>query len=76
MIEHKGLLVKEARHARGLRQVDVEQMTGICPSILSAIENGRYGIGRRWAALLGLALDIEPGDLITFPDVELKDTNT
>ena len=73
MIDHKGLLVKAARQARGLRQVDVEQMTGIATCSLSAIENGRHGMGRRWAALLGLALDIEPSDLITFPDVALRD---
>ena len=76
MVEHKGLLVKAARQARGLRQVDVEQMTGIATCSLSAIENGRHGMGRRWAALLGLALGIEPSELITFPDVVLKDTNT
>ena len=69
-----GEKIRAERLQRNLTQRDLERMTGIRDTTLSAIETGRHGIGRRWAALLGLALDIDPSELITFPDVALKDT--
>ena len=65
---HKGELVRQRRLERGWTQVELEQHSGVPAPAISAIETGRYGLGKKWATDLGTALDIPPADLIDWPE--------
>ncbi len=66
---HKGHQVRAARIACELTQLDLERITGVPRSAISAIENGRWGLGKHWAVKLGAALNIPPAELIDWPEV-------
>jgi transcriptional regulator with XRE-family HTH domain len=59
--------LREAREAAGLTQAEVEAKSGISRNVLSGMENGRRGIGRRSAARLAKALNVEPETLLSDP---------
>lgn len=67
MTVHAGVLLRAARTAKGLRQLDVARDAGMSASLLSVLENGQVRV-RPWdAARLAPALGLDPGDLLRAP---------
>ena len=65
---HKGELVRQRRLELDWTQAELERRSGVPATAISAIETGRYGLGKKWATDLGAALGIAPADLIDWPE--------
>ena len=60
--------LRAVRKKRGLSQVNVTQKTGISPSIISSIENGKLYAYPKWRHALAKALEVTEREL--FPGVK------
>lgn len=63
------LRVKELRTARGLTVDQLANLAGLSKSYLSEIENGKKQINARRLEALASALQVQPTDLISDPEV-------
>lgn len=59
-----GEVLRGGRVECGLSQDDLEEITGIKRSNISALENGRMDMTSYYAEILGAALSIHPADLL------------
>ena len=59
-----GELLRAFRRREGFSLKDVEEITGIAQSNLSAIENGKIELTQHYAEIFAAALDIEPSILL------------
>jgi transcriptional regulator with XRE-family HTH domain len=59
--------VGELRLARGLRQVDLEGLTGIAQPTLSQIQSGKRAPSIANLAKIAAALDVSPAELLLDP---------
>jgi len=64
-----GEVIRMLRELKGWTQEDLARRTGISPTNLSALENGRVEIGKRRAEQLAKVFGIHPA-IIMFPDYE------
>jgi len=67
-----GEALKMLRELQGLSQNNLEKMTGISQSNISAIENGSKQLGRERAIIFAKALRVHPAVLL-FPDYDTAD---
>ena len=63
-------MLKTLRELQGLSQGELEELTGISQSNISALENGSRKIGRERAIVLGKALKVHPA-VILFSDFDI-----
>jgi transcriptional regulator with XRE-family HTH domain len=66
-----GATVRIAREMHGMAQSDLEKLSGIKQSAISAIECGKEELGLERAKALGSALNIHPAVLL-FPDLQMS----
>jgi transcriptional regulator with XRE-family HTH domain len=64
-----GEVIRMLRELKEWTQVELAERSGISPTNLSALENGRVEIGKHRAEQLGKAFGVHPG-IIMFPDYE------
>jgi len=67
-----GEAIKMLRKLQGLSQADLERLTGIAQTNISALENGTRLLGRDRALVLAKALKVHPAVLL-FPDFDIAD---
>ena len=68
-----GVMVRAFRKARGFTLKQVEELTGISETNLSAIENDKVDLGVKRSILLSAALGVTPEDIL-FPKGVWKKT--
>lgn len=66
-----GDMLRAFRKREGFTLKDMEAITGIKESNLSALENGRIGITQHYAEIFAAALDVHPTAFL-YPDGEFK----
>ncbi len=59
--------LRSARKEKGYSQARITQLTGIAPSIISAIENGKLYAYPAWRKKFAAALEVDEKEL--FPDL-------
>ena len=59
-----GEVLRGARIEAGISQEDMEEITGIKRSNISALENGRMAMTSHYAEIFGAALSLHPADLL------------
>jgi repressor LexA len=64
LLEVAGARLRELRRERALSQQDLERMTGIAQSTLSALESGKRDAQPRTVRKLADALGVEPRELM------------
>ena len=57
-------VLRGARIEAGISQEELEEITGIKRSNISALENNRMGMTSHYAEILGAALGLHPADLL------------
>jgi transcriptional regulator with XRE-family HTH domain len=57
-------VLRGARIEAGISQEELEEITGIKRSNISALENNRMGMTSHYAEILGAALKVHPADLL------------
>jgi len=62
--------LRAARKRKGLSQANLTQQTGIAPSIISSIENGKLYAYPAWRKKFAKALGVNEQDLFPGPEVE------
>lgn len=60
--------LRDVRRKKGFSQARMTQLTGIAPSVISAIENGKLYAYPTWRKKFAAALEVDENDL--FPDLE------
>jgi DNA-binding XRE family transcriptional regulator len=66
-----GLLVRAFRKREGFTQRDMEAITGVRGSTLSALENDRIAMTQRYAEIFAAALDVHPTAFL-YPNGQFK----
>jgi transcriptional regulator with XRE-family HTH domain len=64
LLEVDGVKLRELRRDRALAQEDLERMTGVAQSTLSALEAGKRDAQPRTVRKLAEALGVEPRELM------------
>jgi repressor LexA len=64
LLEVDGMRLRELRRERALSQQDIERMTGVAQSTLSALESGKRDAQPRTVRKLADALGVEPRELM------------
>ena len=59
-----GEILRGARVEAGISQDEIEEITGIKRTNISALENGRIGMTSHYAEILGAVLKLHPADLL------------
>ncbi len=67
-----GEVIKMLRELKGWTQTDLAERSGINPTNISLLENGKVDIGKRRAEQLAKAFDIHPA-IIMFPEYEAEE---
>lgn len=62
-----GEIVRTLRVQRGFSQDDLQEITGIARTNISALENGRKEVTHHYAMIFAAALQIHPADIL-FPN--------
>ena len=64
LLEVDGMKLRELRRERAFSQQDLERMTGVAQSTLSALESGKRDAQPRTVRTLANALNVEPRELM------------
>jgi transcriptional regulator with XRE-family HTH domain len=64
MLEVDGVRLRELRRERALSQEDLESMTGVAQSTLSALEGGKRNAQPRTVRKLAEALGVQPREMM------------
>jgi transcriptional regulator with XRE-family HTH domain len=64
LLEVDGMRLRELRREHALSQQDLERMTGVAQSTLSALESGKRDAQPRTVRKLADALGVEPRELM------------
>lgn len=67
-----GEALRIVRELQGLTQADLEKLTGIAQTNISALENGSRQFGRERALIIAKALKVHPAVLL-FPDFDIRE---
>lgn len=59
MLIHPGEMIKDEIESRGMTQKKLADMTGIAPSVLNEVLNGKRSVTTEYALLIEAALDID-----------------
>jgi len=65
-----GEVLRGARVEAGISQEEIEEITGVKRSNVSALENGRLQMTSHYAEIFAAALDLHPADLL-YPNRKL-----
>ena len=68
LLEVDGMRLRELRRERALSQQDLERMTGVAQSTLSALERGKRDSQPRTVRKLAATLGVKPRDLMRRSD--------
>jgi cytoskeletal protein RodZ len=69
-----GEVLRGARVEAGISQEEMEEITGVKRSNISALENGRLQMTSHYAEIFAAALGIHPADLL-YPNLKLVKSN-
>ena len=67
-----GEVIRMLRELKGWTQTDLAEGSGISPTNISLLENGKVDIGKKRAEQLAKAFDIHPA-IIMFPEYEAEE---
>ncbi|MEK7851462.1 MAG: helix-turn-helix transcriptional regulator [Deltaproteobacteria bacterium] len=67
-----GEVIRILRELKGWTQTDLAEHSGISPTNISLLENGKVDIGKRRAEQFAKAFDIHPA-IIMFPEYEAEE---
>lgn len=74
---HPGEIIKDEIEYRGITQKKLADETGISPTVVSEVLNGKRALTTQYALLIGAALDLDPQPLIRLQvDYDLHQART